>query len=266
MAELFESYASDFAQLLRSVEDRLGADLSKLSATTRNTTLQHAESEAEEAHDLLVQMEIEVQSFPQSVRERYAGELRNLKSQYDKLRRELVRGLPHSRNRTPRQGRAQVASQLTVTPTTTWSPARCHHSGSGSSRAHHCSRTAQSAWPHRRVSHSRRRTLAPTSFRTCGASANRLSTAAIRYVATKLTRTAPWRKYAYRPLVAYSATHDSTVSAHSVLTQGTPTETCDICDHCGACAAYSPHPLFQAVLGPRRGSRRALVDMITWCD
>ncbi|KAI3627664.1 VTI1 [Malassezia furfur] len=98
MAELFESYASDFAQLLRSVEDRLGADLSKLSATTRNTTLQHAESEAEEAHDLLVQMEIEVQSFPQSVRERYAGELRKLKSQYDKLRRELVRkgagGLP----------------------------------------------------------------------------------------------------------------------------------------------------------------------------
>ncbi|WFC93939.1 hypothetical protein MBRA1_000565 [Malassezia brasiliensis] len=91
MAELFESYASDFAQLLRSVEDRLGADLSKLSATTRNTTLQHAESEAEEAHDLLVQMEIEVQSFPQSVRERYAGELRNLKSQYDKLRRELER-------------------------------------------------------------------------------------------------------------------------------------------------------------------------------
>ncbi|KAI3625997.1 hypothetical protein CBS9595_001358 [Malassezia furfur] len=90
MAELFESYASDFAQLLRSVEDRLGADLSKLSATTRNTTLQHAESEAEEAHDLLVQMEIEVQSFPQSVRERYAGELRNLKSQYDKLRRELA--------------------------------------------------------------------------------------------------------------------------------------------------------------------------------
>ncbi|WFD46031.1 t-SNARE VTI1 [Malassezia furfur] len=89
MAELFESYASDFAQLLRSVEDRLGADLSKLSATTRNTTLQHAESEAEEAHDLLVQMEIEVQSFPQSVRERYAGELRKLKSQYDKLRREL---------------------------------------------------------------------------------------------------------------------------------------------------------------------------------
>lgn len=250
MAELFESYASDFAQLLRSVEDRLGADLSKLSATTRNTTLQHAESEAEEAHDLLVQMEIEVQSFPQSVRERYAGELRKLKSQYDKLRRELVRDAPNPRNRTPKQGRVRAASRSIITPTTTLSRARHRRSGSGSSRARRCSRTARSASQRRRASHLRRRTLAPTFSRTCAASASKLSTAAIRYVATKLTCAAAWCKYAYRPLVAHPAAHDPTVGIHLILTQGASAEARDDRDHRGTRATHSSHPLFQAVLGP----------------
>ncbi|WFD02612.1 t-SNARE VTI1 [Malassezia obtusa] len=89
MAELFESYASDFAQLVQSVEERLVADFSKLSASARRSAIQNAEAEAEEAHDLLVQMEIEVQSFPQSVRERYSGNLRDLKGQHEQLRRKL---------------------------------------------------------------------------------------------------------------------------------------------------------------------------------
>ncbi|WFD37478.1 t-SNARE VTI1 [Malassezia japonica] len=89
MAELFESYASDFAQLVDSVRDRIKADVSKLSADARRSALQHAEAEAEEANELLMQMEIEVKSFPQSVRERYTGKLRDLKSDYEKLQRDI---------------------------------------------------------------------------------------------------------------------------------------------------------------------------------
>lgn len=95
MTDLFESYASDFAQLVQSVEERLVADFSKLSASARRSAIQNAEAEAEEAHDLLVQMEIEVQSFPQSVRERYSGNLRDLKGQHEQLRRKLVRFSAH---------------------------------------------------------------------------------------------------------------------------------------------------------------------------
>lgn len=96
MAELFESYASDFTQLVDSVRDRIKADVSKLSADARRSALQHAEAEAEEANELLMQMEIEVKSFPQSVRERYTGKLRDLKSDYEKLQRDIVRIVSHA--------------------------------------------------------------------------------------------------------------------------------------------------------------------------
>ena len=75
MAELFESYASDFAQLQQSIEARLGADVEAMSAEARRAALRSAEAEADEASEILSQMDIEVQGFPQSVRSRYAGDL-----------------------------------------------------------------------------------------------------------------------------------------------------------------------------------------------
>ena len=49
MTDLFESYASDFAQLRQSIENRLAVDFSSMSAETRRSALRHADAEAEEA-------------------------------------------------------------------------------------------------------------------------------------------------------------------------------------------------------------------------
>ncbi|PKI85701.1 t-SNARE VTI1 [Malassezia vespertilionis] len=89
MAELFESYASDFAQVLKSAEGRLAINAHKMSADALRTVLRHAEAEADEAGELCSQMEIEVQGFPQSVRDRYAGKLQSLKGDLDMLHRKL---------------------------------------------------------------------------------------------------------------------------------------------------------------------------------
>lgn len=96
MADLFESYASDFAQLKKSIEHRLSADFSNMSADVRRSALQRADAEADEASELVSQMEIEVQSFPKSVRDRYASELQSIKTSLEKLNRDIVRILSHS--------------------------------------------------------------------------------------------------------------------------------------------------------------------------
>ena len=90
MTDLFESYASDFAQLRQSIENRLAVDFSSMSAETRRSALRHADAEAEEAGELVSQMEIEVQSFPSAVRDRYVAELRALKHSLEKLQQDIV--------------------------------------------------------------------------------------------------------------------------------------------------------------------------------
>lgn len=93
MADLFEQYAADFSELVASV--RASVTSKHASADARRSILQNAESEVEEANDLLVQMEIEVRSYPQSVRERYTAKLQELKGEYEKLQKELVGGAAH---------------------------------------------------------------------------------------------------------------------------------------------------------------------------
>mgnify|MGYP002759720640 FL=1 len=53
MTDLFESYASDFAQLQKSIEARLAVDFTSMSADTRRSALRHADAEAEEALSLI---------------------------------------------------------------------------------------------------------------------------------------------------------------------------------------------------------------------
>ena len=89
MAELFESYASDFAQLQKSIGARLKVDLDSVPVETRRTTLRHAEAEVEEAGELLAQMQVEVQGFPQSVRERYLEELRTMQREFEQIQQTI---------------------------------------------------------------------------------------------------------------------------------------------------------------------------------
>lgn len=89
MAELFESYASDFAQLQQSIEARLGADVEAMSAEARRAALRSAEAEADEASEILSQMDIEVQGFPQSVRSRYVGDLERMHATLERLQESV---------------------------------------------------------------------------------------------------------------------------------------------------------------------------------
>lgn len=90
MAELFDSYASDFAQLTSSITAKLDKEVPSQAGEARKATLRRADMEADEADEILSQMEIEVNGFPQSVKSKYAVQLRGYKAELDKLRRSVV--------------------------------------------------------------------------------------------------------------------------------------------------------------------------------
>lgn len=89
MAELFDSYSSDFTSLCSSISSKI-SDLSSQSGEPAKATMRRAEMEIEEAEEIISQMEIEVAGFPQSVRSRYAVRLRGSQGELTKLRKELV--------------------------------------------------------------------------------------------------------------------------------------------------------------------------------
>ncbi|CAO1620491.1 unnamed protein product [Sympodiomycopsis kandeliae] len=71
MADLFDSYSSDFEQLLSSITNNLDTTLPNQSGEQRKSTLRRCEMELDEAEEILSQMDIEIKSFPQSVRNKY---------------------------------------------------------------------------------------------------------------------------------------------------------------------------------------------------
>ncbi len=89
MADLFESYASDFTSLTSSIAQRLSSSQNE-SGEARKSSLRRAEMEVEEADEVLGQMDIELQSFPQSIKSRYALKVREARGDLDKLKREIV--------------------------------------------------------------------------------------------------------------------------------------------------------------------------------
>lgn len=89
MADLFESYSSDFSQLISSISTHLSKTLPSQSGEPRKSTLRRCEMELEEAEEILAQMDVEVQSFPQSVKSKYAVQLRGFRGEYEKVAREV---------------------------------------------------------------------------------------------------------------------------------------------------------------------------------
>lgn len=90
MAELFDSYSSDFSQLIQSITSKLSNDIPSQSGEAAKSTMRRAEMEIEEAEEIISQMDIEVQGFPQSVRSRYAVRLRGHKGELEKVKKDLV--------------------------------------------------------------------------------------------------------------------------------------------------------------------------------
>lgn len=89
MADLFESYASDFASLTESIRSKLQSAKDE-QGEVRKASLRRAQMEADEADEVLGQMDIELQSFPQSIKTRYSLKVREAKTDLEKLKKELV--------------------------------------------------------------------------------------------------------------------------------------------------------------------------------
>lgn len=89
MADLFESYSSDFEQLLSSIRGHLTKTLPSQSGEARKSTLRRCEMELDEAEEILSQMDVEVQGFPQSVRSKYGVTMRGFRGELQKVAGEV---------------------------------------------------------------------------------------------------------------------------------------------------------------------------------
>ncbi|PWN21498.1 V-snare-domain-containing protein [Microstroma glucosiphilum] len=89
MADLFDSYSTDFSQLLSSISTHLNKTLPSQSGEARKSTLRRCEMELEEAEEVLAQMDVEVQGFPQSVKSKYSVQMRGFRSELDKVSKQL---------------------------------------------------------------------------------------------------------------------------------------------------------------------------------
>ena len=92
MSELFDSYASDLQQLKEGIRQKLDSSKSQ-NGEAKKSTLRRAEMELEEAEEVISQMDIEVQGFPQSVRSRFSVQIRGFKQEVQNLTKEVRAGL-----------------------------------------------------------------------------------------------------------------------------------------------------------------------------
>lgn len=96
MAELFDSYASDFGQLNSSITSKLNNEAPSQSGETKKATLRRVEMELEEADEIISQMEIEINSFPASLKSQYNLKLRGYKTDLEKQKEQLRKQLQQS--------------------------------------------------------------------------------------------------------------------------------------------------------------------------
>ncbi|MCO5565908.1 hypothetical protein L7F22_019583 [Adiantum nelumboides] len=96
MAELFDSYASDFNQLTSSISSKLNNEAPSQSGEAKKSTLRRVEMELEEADEIISQMEIEINSFPASLKSQYNLKLRGFKTDLEKQKEQLRKQLQQS--------------------------------------------------------------------------------------------------------------------------------------------------------------------------
>ncbi|EPQ25812.1 uncharacterized protein PFL1_06679 [Pseudozyma flocculosa PF-1] len=87
MSDLLSSYSSDLSTLVSSVRSKV--DSLPAGGEPRKASLRRLDMELEECGEILSQMELEISSFPQSVRSRYMVELRGQKGEVEALKREV---------------------------------------------------------------------------------------------------------------------------------------------------------------------------------
>lgn len=98
MAELFDSYASEFSQLTASIAAKLEKEAPSQSGEAQKATLRRVEMELEEADEIISQMEIEINSFPASLKSQYNVKLRGYRADLER-QKELLRKQLHQSSR-----------------------------------------------------------------------------------------------------------------------------------------------------------------------
>ncbi|TBU24221.1 vesicle transport v-snare protein vti1 [Dichomitus squalens] len=90
---LFDSYESDFKQIIHSIRDKLEGDAKDVGqGEQRKAALRRVEMELDEADEMVSQMEIEIQGIPQSLRPSYQSRIKASKAdltRYKKLSKDL---------------------------------------------------------------------------------------------------------------------------------------------------------------------------------
>jgi len=101
---LFDSYAQDFQQLINSVREKLEAPAT--NGEQRKAALRRVEMELDEADEMISQMEVEIQSMPQSLRGTYNTRVRGLKA-------ELARWKKSAKDLHAQSSRSELFSNAT---------------------------------------------------------------------------------------------------------------------------------------------------------
>lgn len=85
---LFDSYSQDFQQLITSVREKLEAPAT--NGEQRKAALRRVEMELDEADEMVSQMEVEIQSMPQSLRSTYNIRVRGMKTELARWKKSAV--------------------------------------------------------------------------------------------------------------------------------------------------------------------------------
>ncbi|KAH9939085.1 vesicle transport v-snare protein vti1 [Epithele typhae] len=96
---LFDSYESDFKQIVNSIREKLEGGGQDVQGEQRKAALRRVEMELDEADEMVSQMEIEIQGIPQSLRPSYQTRIKASKAdlqRYKKLSKEAHTQLSRS--------------------------------------------------------------------------------------------------------------------------------------------------------------------------
>jgi len=88
---LFDTYEQDFRQIIDSIRDKLDGEGRNERGEQRKAALRRVEMELDEADEMVSQMEIEIQSMPQSTKPSYSARIKSAKAdlaRYKKSARE----------------------------------------------------------------------------------------------------------------------------------------------------------------------------------
>ncbi|KLO17852.1 vesicle transport v-snare protein vti1 [Schizopora paradoxa] len=106
---LFDTYEQDFKQIIDSIRDKLDGEGRNERGEQRKAALRRVEMELDEADEMVSQMEIEIQSMPQSMKSSYSTRVKAAKA-------DLVRYKKSARDQHAAVQRSELLSDVGGSP------------------------------------------------------------------------------------------------------------------------------------------------------